>query len=145
MAVKGFGFPRRHSTVMRIQKGREYPGYRKPFLSSGARVCVITEISTWVQCRPNGLANSDAGLYGGSCIRDGRGPFILQRYRISSLEAKRAHSSRQRNAEPLDQDSLSKCSKEHVVHDVNDCGLLPPVTVRKLGVLRWESRSYVFP
>ena len=38
----------------------------------------------------------------------------------------------------MDQDDLSKCSNESVVHDLNDHGLLQvtPVMLGKLGVLR---------
>jgi len=63
--------------MMRIQ---EYQAVENHLFILGL---VITEILTRVQHKPNGLANSDLELYGGNCVQDARGPFILHRARTA--------------------------------------------------------------
>ena len=48
-------------------------------------MCDEVEVSTWVQCSVNRNLNSDTKLDGNNRIQDASNPFVLPRYRVSSV------------------------------------------------------------
>ena len=130
MAVKAFGL------VIRIQKGREYPGCRNPFpyfWDSSVRDNGNIDLGP-VQTK--GLANSDAELYGGNCVQDVRDPSILHRYRANSRRA------RVRKRIQAGKETQNLWTTRITQAGTNNRGLLTSVMLGKLGVPRQELYPY---
>ena len=93
-----------------------------------SRVCDGVELLTSVDRNVNDDVKSKNKLYGGERIQDASDPFVLPRYRVSSVAvrmSKRIQSMEY--TQPLSQDELGRGRDRRVVNSLNERGFFAPV------------------